>query len=569
MARVQGNARWFGPTGACEALLSALIKHHDNQNVVKFVVSAIGNLCIVEHNRSRFGVIGICDKVVSTSTLHYRDRETAKACVTAIWKLCENSNKRSTSSSDLTNTKSNDTPAIITMIDKNELLGNPNFVCGNLNRAALFFSGVCEVVSKILKTHMADPSTAQATLHCISVLAYGTHSWMEREKFGDLDSCREVCAAIEWHSEQTKVLRWACVAIRSLSYRNPVNQMRLNQGNAPSLLANILKTQTNLVDTAGISPLLEAVLAAITNIAMDCSQNKSVLGLEGVCESILQLLEQHLRNPDFSFICLRALFFLCDKSEANCLTLSFSSAPEVLNNMAGRYIEDEQIILYICLIMVGIAADKVGQSRLGTMGACKLVIQLMMKFEKSSDSITLWCCTLVSALATGSTVNQDKLAQSGACKQLTTLIMRALNSFVTSKDKPSLPQTTVVAGMSRRPSMVVETGLVPPSTGDTADAGEKQEALEVNFEGSGRLEEPDKAMAMDTKQLIPVEAMKAIYHLCLENESNRQKMLSTGIVDLVTEIVSTGTASAEEYSTADLDTWAKKTLDILIGTTQF
>lgn len=570
LARVQGNSRWFGPTGACEALLSALLKHLNNHNVVKFVVSAIGNLCIVEHNRTRLGMIGICDKVVSASKLHYQDRETAQACVTAIWKLCETS-KRIASSSDLANLKSSESSAFNNLADRDLVASNPNFIAGNSNRAALFFSGVCDVVSLILKTHMGDAGTTQAALHCIAVVAHGTHSWMERDKFGDLGSCKEVCSSMELHPDQNKVLRWACVSIRSLSYRNPINQIRFNQANGPGLLSSLLKSQAKLVEVAGITPLLESVLAAITNMAMDCSQNKSVLGLEGVCECILQLLEQHLRNPDFSFICLRALFFLCDKSEANCLTLSFSSAPEVLNTMAGRYIDDEHIVLYICFIMVGISADKVGQSRLGTMGACKTVMQLLMKYEKSSEPITLWCCTLIAALAAGSAANQDKLAQSGVGKQLVALITRPLNTQV--KDKSSIAAPQLVANsMSRRPSMVVDVPPVPiaapasPIDDDTSSEVNTDKA-EQDFEPTNIAQE-EQDIAMDTKDLIPVEAMKAIYNLCLEHEGNRQKILSTGIVDIVTEIVSSGAAPVEDRQN-DLITWSKKTLDILIGTTQF
>lgn len=64
-----------------------------------------------------------------------------------------------------------------------------------------------------------------------------------------------------------------------------------------------------------------------------------------------------------------------------------------------------------CFRFTGMCLDKVGQSRLGTVGVTKVVLTSLYRFEKTSEYLTLLCVSLISVLASGSSVNQQKLGQ--------------------------------------------------------------------------------------------------------------------------------------------------------------
>lgn len=90
LARVPGNSSWFGPAGACEALVAAFIPHMKEAEVVKYLALAVANLCTaVENNKERLGALGICSLLGEALGLHYTESETARALGLAILRLCE------------------------------------------------------------------------------------------------------------------------------------------------------------------------------------------------------------------------------------------------------------------------------------------------------------------------------------------------------------------------------------------------------------------------------------------------------------------------------------------------
>jgi Na+-transporting NADH:ubiquinone oxidoreductase subunit NqrB len=70
LSRVKGNATWMGPAGACDALMTVMQVHHSDRAVSKFLVSAMGNLCIIENNRERLGALGACERIVASALQH-------------------------------------------------------------------------------------------------------------------------------------------------------------------------------------------------------------------------------------------------------------------------------------------------------------------------------------------------------------------------------------------------------------------------------------------------------------------------------------------------------------------
>lgn len=89
LAKLHGNAGWFGATGCLEALLAAQNVHVDNSFVQAAVWLALANLCIDENNRTKLVSSGACERVVLSLEKHIQDRSLAHSVALAVDRLCE------------------------------------------------------------------------------------------------------------------------------------------------------------------------------------------------------------------------------------------------------------------------------------------------------------------------------------------------------------------------------------------------------------------------------------------------------------------------------------------------
>jgi hypothetical protein len=69
--------------------MAALKTHCMDAGVIKFVITAIGNLCIVEYNNERLGSVGVCELLVEVAEAHMMDVDVVKATALTMGKLCE------------------------------------------------------------------------------------------------------------------------------------------------------------------------------------------------------------------------------------------------------------------------------------------------------------------------------------------------------------------------------------------------------------------------------------------------------------------------------------------------
>ena len=176
-----GNARWFGPAGVCEVLQAALVLHLEDEKVAKFVVAAIGQLCIIEHNKERLGSLGVCETVVQAANKHVADLETAQSCADTIGKLCEGFSKASTgTSASISNRKE------YANLSAEVLSTSSHFEAGRLNRAILFCCGACEFLVSALEHHLAFADAAYCICKAISLVSQKEPCYQERERLGQL-----------------------------------------------------------------------------------------------------------------------------------------------------------------------------------------------------------------------------------------------------------------------------------------------------------------------------------------------------------------------------------------------
>jgi hypothetical protein len=290
LARVAGNARWFGPAGASEALYAVLVAHKQNIDTAKCVVSAIGNLCLVDHNKLRLGNLGVCEEVLFTANYHKQDLDTAIATADAIWKLCETIQKGSkkgtkevisledpnsssasafspsaatsslvltspalpsasgsSASSLLVNTTGNEyllsAPSIERSSSENHrrITSNVHYRNGYHNRAILFEHDVCHSLVSLLNYHLADVIAAETICHAIAVIATGNSCEEERVQLGDLGACEAIVKAMIFHEGNENVTKWGCLAIKALCHHYYDNQLRFYSSNIAAILVVSLR----------------------------------------------------------------------------------------------------------------------------------------------------------------------------------------------------------------------------------------------------------------------------------------------------------------------------------------
>jgi hypothetical protein len=339
---------------------------------------------------------------------------------------------------------------------------------------------------------------------------------------------------------------------------------------------------------------------------MNNSKNRTLFGKAGGCEGMLEVTELHYRNPEFAYASVKAMFHLCDGNDANRLKISFSGAADILMSILNRYSDDDRIVEYVYSIMVGMCLDKVGQSRLGTVGVCKTVVSSLYKFEKSSEYALLLCCSLIANLACNSTVNQNKLGSAGACKAIVTAMSRFVSQMENSSINKKTSKGSVTANnlnsstmnnkissattqksfprTTSRLSPKSDRGSAHPNSNTTIEEldNEDYDGPLVDFESDiiGNndilkpidLSSPDsivkKNITYDIKNnsilssdikdedkttlahlvedlCVMKECCKAIVFLSTNNEQNRLKFLSTGVIlDLLTYVLSASFSSA-------------------------
>lgn len=549
LARIEGNANWFGPAGACEALLKVIKWHRETDvDVCRSAVTAVGNLCYVARVRERLGTIGMCEAVVNLVTTgdpyadkHIQDSEAAKAVAICITRLCEpiewghktgplplvletpnTTVETSTDTSVLPSVRSSERLAGSTSKvhevdsfadfsqrheDRRRKLGDapvtvenelaleldsprgtslsvrgsieskegltgvgpdsvkkedltpveqdsegakqqedeiipPNeipkdshhLMLGNRNRAALYRAGYCRALMELLIGHLPEPRTTPVFCRAIFQISYGDTCTVERALFGSLGACQAVMQAMIFHSEDEEVMKCCCWAIKALAYSNFANQNLLKDCGACASVVYILREFRYASSAASIA---EAASWAICDLSEGNDSVKEGLGKAGVCEGLLEVMELLGKNPEVCKVATRALFTVCDGNEDNRLRVSFAGAADILVGILQKHGEDEQLLVYVYSTMISMCQGKMGQSRLGEVGACRLVLSSLQYFEKRGRYTVTICLCLIAALGWNNNQNQKKLVVNGACKTLGLILSKHLGMLINSYQRDS------------------------------------------------------------------------------------------------------------------------------------
>jgi hypothetical protein len=437
---------------------------------------------------------------------------------------------------------------------------------GRRNRARLFDADYCTVLVDLLNNHITNADAVRIISRTFSIVAFGDACSAERDVLASVGACKALAKALQYHEGNESIGRSVCWAIKALAHNHHKNKEEFREfGVCPAALVVLrgFRYSKNAVET------IQGAAAAIANLCQDNLGNKAAMGAAGACEGLLEVMELHHRHIEVAYLCNKALFHLCDGNQDNRLKISFSGAADILVNVVNRYADEERILDFVFSVMIGMCLGKVGQSRLGTVGVGKTVVSALYRYEKSSEYLVLLCCALIHALAVNSSANQTKLAEAGACKAVAAICARYARSTTYYALNMKILASRALSQSSHSDH----------HTPDGAEAGQSDSSHEgaAGDHATAELVSPvskDPLSEIIGELSVLKECCKAVVFLSCANEPNRQRFLSTPLLDTLTTILSTavpysfhglnGSAVNGNISAETLK-WVRSAVDVLMG----
>ncbi|KAJ1425308.1 hypothetical protein B484DRAFT_451115 [Ochromonadaceae sp. CCMP2298] len=449
-----------------------------------------------------------------------------------------------------------------------------HLAAGRPNRARLFQADFCQCLVSLLANHITDADAVRIISRTISIASFGDACRAERDCLANAGACKILTKGMQYHEGDEAIARGVCWAVKALAYHHHLNREAL-RGHGVSPMVIVALRGYRYSPTAGET--VQAAAAAVANLCQDNVGNKAALGEAGACEGVLEVMELHYRTIEVAYLTSKALFHLLDGNTDNRLKASFSGGADILMLLVSRYADEDRILDYVFSIMVGLSVGRVGQSRLGTVGACTAVVSALYRYEKTSEYMVMLCCTLVHSLARASADNQGKLGAAGACRAVAVAIFRYAHSgaFAGINAAP-LALTPELDGC------VEERGGAEVA-GAGAVEGDVDSRTPVNGSALQPTPQPTPQPQLPLSQIVGQlgvlkEGCRALCSLCAVHESNRSKFQFTNVLDVLTQVlassagmgaaggggVGVGGEGEGVYSDETMQ-WVKSAVDALIG----
>lgn len=448
LAKVAGNASWFGPTGAVETLVKVLSFHEKSLYVAKFAISSMGNLCIVDENRERLAQVHAGQQIVSSTNLHIESLELAKAAMLTIGKMCECSVHPSsiTTQSQLVVTSSDLTGQIpISPLPQgseiNDHIHPMDSQWSNSKRNSFILHLKVESMSN---QHSVNKNSFRPDSPQLPVLlpnryvdidtksVYSQH-YMNLGMPNRCDFLQSNAFDTLYNTLHRHYLSPQLTEIVSLTVSTMCNgdlfffekenfgaiglcetihrALQKHKDNEPVVFAICLAIQSlcalsrsnqerflkmrtpSLVvvvlrhfrNSKSGNRTIEAAAMAITNLCKQYFKAKESFGKHSACEGLLEALELFQRHQLVTYKLTCALFHICDGSKENRIKISFLGAADIVHSLLVRYTESPKMVEYLLYTMISMCTCKVGQSRLGTVGTCKSAVCLLHRLQSNNN----------------------------------------------------------------------------------------------------------------------------------------------------------------------------------------
>lgn len=284
------------------------------------------------------------------------------------------------------------------------------------------------------------------------------------------------------------------------------------------------------------------------------------MGAAGACEGLLEALELHSRNTEAVFLCVKALFHLCDGNKDNMMKILVSGASDILLTIYSKFSDQERILDYLFSILVGLShvPSRLGQNKLGNAVVAKAIISTLYRFEKSSEYLTLLSCALMHSLAIDSSDVQKKMAAAGACKAVVSALTRYARSNTFDNANKIISSSSKNGNITRIRDK--DKDRMSPG-GDVLRGSEAKKGDDDN--------DDDRSSAAPVVGLsllsilgecsVLKESSKVIHAMSVGSDENISKFQASAALDILSDAVSNPGSISDETLF-----WVKRAIDVLI-----
>mmetsp|Transcript_14322 Transcript_14322/g.21446 ORF Transcript_14322/g.21446 Transcript_14322/m.21446 type:complete len:1805 (-) Transcript_14322:136-5550(-) len=474
------NIRRLGQMRACQATITALRRYPDTLLVVKWTAIAVRNLCSLDANRAFFGTSGACHALMQTARAYETNEDVLRWMFRAMGNLANgnNENRMSLVHHGLCE-------FLISAMERYDshplVLADSCWALRSLAvgdqscRSRLVQLRSCEIVSRTLKDHFSTdfvvteacrallalaadsedtvqrigangscasitipllgtanfvdglvvhPSQTtccgeQATVACLSAICSLAVTDTMRGLFFEVGACESIVSAFTHHVRSSDVAIWGCKAILKLSSSSVAPKKMRRAGVCQCLVEllgrEIVNRDAEVAEWAGL---------CVSVLAID-KINREALANEGVCQVVVNSLMQHQSNPDVAYrVCGAVHFLAIDDSireelgkagaceVVSCVLQLHTGTARSLASLEGLH---EGAVQASARALGSLACESpVNCARLFEAGACNALMEAFITFRHSAAMME-FCCRACARMC-----REDRctslLGANGACE---------------------------------------------------------------------------------------------------------------------------------------------------------
>lgn len=237
----------------------------------------------------------------------------------------------------------------------------------------------------------------------------------------------EVVVILEECHQSLSVAEWACDAFSTFT------ASALQTGSAEAFaklldegICESLVSTMNMHCAASLEVTVKGC-RALSDLTQTYRELREFLGELGACECVVFALSMHVGDPDVSEYGTATLINLSKDNISNSFRQASAGACEVLVQIGnfGFNLRHPKCAIVAANVSNAICnlCEAVNQAKLAESGACELVTSLV-KFHLESVEVVSAATRAICGLASLSSINRDILGRAGACR----LIVNAINT---------------------------------------------------------------------------------------------------------------------------------------------
>jgi len=399
---------------------SALTKYLTDKDTILLIASVVSNLALNSEIRAGLGEFSLCEALVSVLSLHFQDESVSRVCLQAVGNLCR---------SEPTNqARVGDREGCLAVVTAMQAHASTNIEVAELgcvtiryiadldaNKERFSLAGACEVAVAVLEKYIENEAVSVAAVFAISSLVQ--YHPGNAQRLGAVGACALVVTTMDKYLPNEGLCEAGCRAIDGLASQH--DSLEAAGACDAIVLAMLRHGKSETIACWGCR--------AVCSLSADAN-NRSKLGVAGACEAVTAALGRHA-GVDLMSAMLQwssgseavaqwgcaAIHMLAINHKDHQQRLAAAGACEAVVRALQKYSDNEDIAQAGCRAVVTLARRDVAiQNRMGACGACKAV-SLALQCHMSSLPVAEWACRAVGVLAANHEGNTIKLGNAGAC----------------------------------------------------------------------------------------------------------------------------------------------------------